>query len=90
MKEIPPQHDTDTMSDPPPQPVITHPVAPRLAGGGYKEGKKGEAEEERPTPHVGPNLAAYRAAHAETVGEGSDKWWAEVRSPLVDGYRGQR
>jgi acetyl-CoA synthetase len=71
------------MSDTPhPEAVITHPVAPRLSG---KAGKAGHKE-----PHVGPNLAAYRAAHAETVGEGSDAWWAEVSSPLVDGYRGQR
>jgi acetyl-CoA synthetase len=42
-----------------PEPVVTHPVAPRLAGGG-KDGQK--------EPHVGPDLAAYRAVHAETVG----------------------
>ncbi|KAJ6473430.1 acetate--CoA ligase [Mycena vitilis] len=49
--------------EPHPEPVITHPVAPRLVDGTH-------------TPHVGPDLAAYRAAHAETVGEGSDAWWA--------------
>ncbi|KAJ7936044.1 hypothetical protein B0H13DRAFT_1853746 [Mycena leptocephala] len=27
-------------------------------------------------PHAGPNLAAYQAAHEETVGAGSDEWWA--------------
>ncbi|KAJ7601260.1 hypothetical protein DFH06DRAFT_1154706, partial [Mycena polygramma] len=49
--------------EPHPEPVITHPVAPRLVNGTHK-------------PHVGPDLAAYRAAHAETVGKGSDEWWA--------------
>ncbi|KAJ7822932.1 acetate--CoA ligase [Mycena leptocephala] len=64
------------MSDTPhPEAVITHPVAPRLSG---KAGKAGHKE-----PHVGPNLAAYRAAHAETVGEGSDAWWAEKAREML-------
>ncbi|KAJ7619963.1 putative acetate-CoA ligase [Mycena polygramma] len=32
-----------------------------------------------PTSHTSGDLAAYRAAHAETVGEGSDEWWATDR-----------
>ncbi|KAJ7716034.1 acetate--CoA ligase [Mycena olivaceomarginata] len=47
------------------EPIVTHPVALRLAPGGTH------------TPHVGPDLAAYKAAHADTVGEGSDEWWAK-------------
>jgi acetyl-CoA synthetase len=45
--------------------VPIHPVAPRLANGPKK-------------PHVGPNLDAYKAAHAQTLGHESDKWWAKV------------
>ncbi|KAG5352664.1 Acetyl-coenzyme A synthetase [Termitomyces sp. J132] len=30
------------------------------------------------TPHVGPDIHAYKAAHAATVGEGSDEWWAKI------------
>ncbi|KAJ7097023.1 acetate--CoA ligase [Mycena belliarum] len=56
------------MSDTPPEPIPTHPVAPRLAA---------HNEKRTHTPHVGPDLPAYHAAHAESVGEGSDKWWAE-------------
>ncbi|KAJ7859513.1 hypothetical protein B0H14DRAFT_629195 [Mycena olivaceomarginata] len=51
--------------EPHPEPIVTHPVAPRLVPGGTH------------TPHVGPDLAAYKAAHADTVGEGSDEWWAK-------------
>ncbi|TFL07684.1 acetate--CoA ligase [Pterulicium gracile] len=29
------------------------------------------------TPHVGPDIDAYRKAHASTVGDQSDEWWAE-------------
>ncbi|KAJ7160430.1 acetate--CoA ligase [Mycena filopes] len=46
--------------------VQTYPVAARLAG-----------KERTHEPHVGPDVAAYKKAHAETVGEGSDVWWAE-------------
>jgi hypothetical protein len=42
-----------------------HPVAPRL-----KEGHK--------KTHVGPNIDAYKAVHAQTIGPESDKWWAKV------------
>jgi acetyl-CoA synthetase len=49
--------------------VPVHPVAPRLA-----QGTK--------TPHIGPDIDAYRAAHAQTVGEGSDEWWEKVSTPL--------
>jgi acetyl-CoA synthetase len=41
-----------------------HPVAPRLKG--LKQ------------PHIGPDIEAYYAAHKETVGHESDKWWAKV------------
>ncbi|KAJ7936030.1 hypothetical protein B0H13DRAFT_1853731 [Mycena leptocephala] len=56
------------MSDSP-VPVATHPVALRLVGGKEK------------TPHVGPDLVAYGATHAETVGAGSDGWWAACVLP---------
>ncbi|KAJ7936014.1 hypothetical protein B0H13DRAFT_2304087 [Mycena leptocephala] len=46
-----------------PATLVTHPVTPRLAC---------EKESEK-TPYMGPDLAAYRAAHAETVGAGSDE-----------------
>ncbi|KAF7326595.1 Acetyl-coenzyme A synthetase [Mycena sanguinolenta] len=58
------------MSDTPLEPIITHPVAPRMAGGTHK-------------PHVGPDIAAYKAAHAETVGEGSDEWWATKAKEML-------
>jgi len=45
--------------------VPIHPVAPRMVNGAKQ-------------PHVGPNIHVYRAAHAETVGHESDKWWAKV------------
>ncbi|KAJ7019350.1 acetate--CoA ligase [Mycena alexandri] len=43
--------------------VVTHPVAARMTSGKH-------------TPHVGPDVAAYSKAHAETVGASSDEWWA--------------
>ena len=46
--------------------IPVHPVAPRLA-----KGPK--------TPHIGPDIKAYHAAHAETIGHESDHWWAKVR-----------
>ena len=46
--------------------VPIHPVAPRLKAGPKR-------------PHVGPDIEAYRAAHKETVGHESDKWWAKVK-----------
>jgi acetyl-CoA synthetase len=49
--------------------VATHPVAPRVALGPK-------------TPHVGPDIHAYRAAHALTVGDASDEWWAKVSPSL--------
>ncbi|KAJ6467834.1 hypothetical protein C8R45DRAFT_474222 [Mycena sanguinolenta] len=58
------------MSDTPPEPIVTHPVAPRMAGGTH-------------TPHVGPDIDAYKAAHAETVGEGSDEWWATKAKEML-------
>ncbi|KIJ95754.1 hypothetical protein K443DRAFT_682777 [Laccaria amethystina LaAM-08-1] len=52
------------------QKPLIHPVAPRL-----KSGPK--------TPHVGPHIDAYRAAHKETVGHESDKWWAHKARELL-------
>lgn len=49
--------------------VPIHPVAPRL-----KNGLK--------VPHVGPDLAAYRSSHAETLGHESDAWWRKA-SPRI-------
>ena len=46
--------------------VPIHPVAPRL-----KNGPK--------IPHLGPDIDAYKAAHASTIAEDSDEWWAKVR-----------
>lgn len=45
--------------------VPLHPIAPRL-----KNGPK--------SPHIGPDIDAYRAAHALTIAEDSDEWWAKV------------
>jgi acetyl-CoA synthetase len=45
--------------------VPTHPVPPRMTDGSE-------------VPFIGPNLEAYKKAHAETVGENADKWWAKV------------
>lgn len=52
------------MTDSPEQ-VPLHPIAPRL-----KNGSK--------IPHIGPDIDAYKAAHAVTVAEDSDEWWAKV------------
>ncbi|KAJ7192105.1 acetate--CoA ligase [Mycena pura] len=57
------------MSDEAPLPVKTYPVAPRLKS--------------NPTPHIGPDLNAYRAAHAQSVGPGSDQWWADKARELL-------
>lgn len=54
-------------------PVPKFPVAPRVAAGPK-------------TPHVGPDIHAYNEAHAATVGEGSDEWWAKVRALHRDQY----
>ena len=53
------------------QPVPTHPIAPRV-----KNGEK--------TPHIGPDLDAYKDAHTKTVGDESDDFWAKVR--IVSAY----
>ena len=45
--------------------VETHPVPPRMTNG-------------TEVPFIGPNMEAYKKAHAETVGENADKWWAKV------------
>ncbi|KAF8733266.1 hypothetical protein AX14_003959 [Amanita brunnescens Koide BX004] len=45
--------------------IPVHPIAPRLTNGPK-------------TPHIGPNVKAYHAAHAETVGHESDHWWAKM------------
>jgi hypothetical protein len=44
--------------------VPIYPVAPRLKG--------------NPIPHVGPTINEYKALHAQTIGPGSDEWWAKV------------
>jgi hypothetical protein len=55
----------------------THPIAPRL------KGLNGD-----PKPYIGPTIDDYKKAHAATVGEGSDAWWAKVlvfsSSPLIE------
>ena len=53
--------------------VPTHPIAPRLQNGSK-------------IPHIGPHIHAYKAAHSETVGNESDKWWARV-SPIPFPFR---
>lgn len=50
--------------------VPIHPVAPRMLNSHI-------------TPHIGPNIQAYRAAHAETVGQDSDKWWGAVSERIL-------
>jgi acetyl-CoA synthetase len=50
--------------------VPIHPVAPRL-----KAGPK--------IPHVGPDIDAYHSVHKQTVGPGSDKWWAKQAHELL-------
>lgn len=55
------------MNPDPEMQVDVFPVAPRLT------------QPDRPTPYVGPGVGDYRAAHAATVGDGSDEWWAKVR-----------
>jgi len=47
--------------------VSLHPIASRLAN-------------QAPTPHIGPDLDAYRSVYAQSVGSASDAWWADVRS----------
>lgn len=47
--------------------IPVHPIAPRLSNGPK-------------TPHIGPNILAYQAAHGETIGHESDHWWAKVRA----------
>lgn len=32
-----------------------------------------------PTPHVGPDLESYKKAHALTIGEHRETFWAKVR-----------
>ncbi|KAF8310423.1 acetate--CoA ligase [Clavulina sp. PMI_390] len=55
--------------------VPTFPVAPRLT------------QKDRATPHVGPGIADYRKAHAATIGEGSDEWWAKAARELLYWHR---
>lgn len=49
-----------------PQSVPTHPIAPRILNHVKK-------------PHVGPDIQAYQDHHGQTIGDGSDEWWAQVR-----------
>ena len=60
------------MSDQPQEEPKTYPVPIRL-----------QAKDGDPKPHIGPSIDDYKKAHAETVGEGSDAWWAEVSSHLI-------
>ncbi|KAF5325031.1 hypothetical protein D9619_010119 [Psilocybe cf. subviscida] len=53
-----------------PAAIPIHPVAPRL-----KAGIK--------VPHIGPHIDNYRAAHKETVGHESDKWWSKQAHALL-------
>jgi acetyl-CoA synthetase len=55
---------------PAPETVAKRPIAPRLVNGHKK-------------PHVGPDHDAYLLAHAGTVGDDSDEWWAKVRYPCA-------
>ncbi|KAF8913539.1 acetate--CoA ligase [Mucidula mucida] len=48
----------------------THPVAPRLSNGPK-------------IPHVGPDIHAYKAAHSETVGHESDRWWGKKAREML-------
>ena len=50
--------------------VPMHPVPPRMLDGPE-------------VPYIGPNIEAYRKAHADTVGENADKWWAKVNKILM-------
>jgi len=47
--------------------VSLYPIASRLAN-------------QAPTPHIGPDIDAYRSVYAQSVGSASDAWWADVRS----------
>jgi len=49
-----------------------HPIAPRVKGGHHG----------KPKPHVGPSRKDYEDHHKQTVGPGSDAWWAKVRKYL--------
>lgn len=42
-----------------------YPIAPRLTTGS-------------PTPHIGPDLDAYRSVYAQSIGPPSDAWWADI------------
>ncbi|CAE6443101.1 unnamed protein product [Rhizoctonia solani] len=53
-----------------------HDVAPRMKG-----------TDGRPKPHVGPGLEDYKAVHAQTIGEGSDEWWAKAAKDLLHWHR---
>ncbi|KAF7314839.1 Acetyl-coenzyme A synthetase [Mycena kentingensis (nom. inval.)] len=57
------------MSDEAAPQVKTYPVAARLKA--------------NPTPHVAGGIDEYRAAHAPSVGEGSDEWWATKARELL-------
>lgn len=61
----------DAMNPDPEMEVQTFPVAPRLT------------HPDRPTPYVGPGIGDYRKAHAQTVGQPSDEWWAKVQSNVL-------
>ena len=54
--------------------VAKHPIPSRIADGPE-------------VPYIGPHFEAYKKAHAETIGENSDKWWAKVSRCLQCGTR---
>ncbi|GJE91599.1 acetate--CoA ligase [Phanerochaete sordida] len=45
--------------------VSVHPVPPRLQNGSE-------------VPYIGPNIEAYKKAHAESIGPNADKWWGKM------------
>ncbi|KAF8607099.1 acetate--CoA ligase [Ceratobasidium sp. AG-I] len=53
-----------------------HEVAPRMKG-----------TDGRPKPHVGPGLEDYKAVHSQTVGDGSDEWWAKTAKETLYWHR---
>ncbi|KAF8304372.1 putative acetyl-CoA synthetase [Clavulina sp. PMI_390] len=69
------------VSSPPPATTVQRrrfPVGARLANPATPE----------LTPHVGPDLAAYRAAYNPTIGDKtSDAWWAQIAREHVHWYR---
>ncbi|KAF8336875.1 acetate--CoA ligase [Cantharellus anzutake] len=57
--------------------VKAFPVAPRTNG----------SDPTRPKVHVGPDIAAYKTFHGQTIGEQSDEWWANAARELLYWHR---